>query len=175
MGGSPSTQNLFESWNSVERKGRRDVKIYFDVSCLNRPFDDQDQVRIRLESEAVAVIFEEIDNGRWKQVSSQMVDIEIEAIQNEERLRRVVALLADRHDTVELTEEVFRRAGTLERLGFKAADAVHVAAAEAGTAHVLLTCDDRMLRRARRIKRQLKVRVENPVDWLREQTDANDT
>jgi hypothetical protein len=28
------------------------LRIYFDVSCLNRPFDDQDQERIRLETEA---------------------------------------------------------------------------------------------------------------------------
>ena len=27
--------------------------IYLDVCCLNRPFDDQTQERIRLESEAV--------------------------------------------------------------------------------------------------------------------------
>jgi hypothetical protein len=34
------------------------VKIYLDVSCLNRPFDDQGQVRIRLETEAVTIILE---------------------------------------------------------------------------------------------------------------------
>ena len=28
-------------------------KIYFDVCCLNRPFDDQSQARIRLEAEDV--------------------------------------------------------------------------------------------------------------------------
>ena len=29
------------------------MKIYLDVCCLNRPFDDQTQDRIHLESEAV--------------------------------------------------------------------------------------------------------------------------
>jgi hypothetical protein len=32
------------------------VRIYLDVSCLNRPFDDQRQVRIRLESEAILAV-----------------------------------------------------------------------------------------------------------------------
>ena len=30
--------------------------VYLDVCCLNRPFDDQTQDRIRLESEAVLLI-----------------------------------------------------------------------------------------------------------------------
>jgi hypothetical protein len=29
------------------------LRIYLDACCLNRPFDDQTQERIRLESEAV--------------------------------------------------------------------------------------------------------------------------
>ena len=36
------------------------MTIYLDVSCLNRPFDDQSQDRIRRESEAVLEIFDEI-------------------------------------------------------------------------------------------------------------------
>ena len=33
-------------------------RIYLDVCCLNRPFDDQAQERVRLESEAVkSVLF----------------------------------------------------------------------------------------------------------------------
>jgi hypothetical protein len=33
-------------------------RIYLDVCCLNRPFDDQCQERIRLESEAILLILE---------------------------------------------------------------------------------------------------------------------
>jgi len=32
------------------------MKIYMDVCCLNRPFDDQKQDRIRVESDAVLAI-----------------------------------------------------------------------------------------------------------------------
>ena len=52
------------------------MKIYLDVSCLNRPFDDQAQVRIRLEAEAVLLILERFDDGAWEQVSSDMAAIE---------------------------------------------------------------------------------------------------
>ena len=35
------------------------MKVYMDVCCLNRPFDDQSQERIKLESETVLMIFDE--------------------------------------------------------------------------------------------------------------------
>ncbi len=34
------------------------MKIYLDNSALNRPFDDQSQIKIKLESEAVLYILE---------------------------------------------------------------------------------------------------------------------
>jgi len=36
------------------------MRIYLDVCCLNRPFDDQTQERIHLESEAVLIILSNI-------------------------------------------------------------------------------------------------------------------
>ena len=41
-------------------------------------------------------------------------------------------------------------------------------ATERGEVEVLLTTDDKFLRRARREAARLKVRVENPVIWLTE-------
>jgi len=151
------------------------VRIYFDVSCLNRPFDDQRPTRVRLEAEAVTLIFERIDAGRWRQVSSQIAEIEIAAISDVERRRRVRVLLPGRKERVALTRSTFARAGQLAELGLKPADALHVAAAESSKADVLLTCDDRLYRRARRLRSQLRVRVDNPLSWLQENADAPDT
>ena len=47
------------------------------MSCLDRAFDDQSQQRIRLETEAISLIFNRIDAGEWTHVSSQMVRLEI--------------------------------------------------------------------------------------------------
>lgn len=150
------------------------MKIYLDVSCLNRPFDDQSQPRIRLESEAVALILEQIDAGDWRQVSSEIAEIEIAAIPEPECRRRIHALLPPRRDTIRLSAPIFARAAVLERLGFKPADALHVAAAERLNADVFLTCDDRLCRQAARHKSLLKVRVANPLTWLKENPDASD-
>jgi PIN domain-containing protein len=147
------------------------MKLYLDVSCLNRPFDDQTQARIRLESEAVTLIFEGIDALKWEEASSRMVEIEVSAIADEIRRRRVLELVPQ--GRIGLTTSVFDRARELVIRGFGAADSVHLAAAEYAGADVVLSCDDRLLKRARRIADELKVRVLNPVDWLKEQNDAS--
>jgi hypothetical protein len=39
------------------------MRLYIDLSCFNRPFDNQAQDRIRLETEAVLVILTRIVEG----------------------------------------------------------------------------------------------------------------
>ena len=149
------------------------MKIYLDVSCLNRPFDDQTQPRIRLESDAVTIILGQIDAGIWELKSSRMAEIEVAAIADATRRRRVFLLLPE--DRMELSPPVFDRARRLVDRGLHAADAVHVAAAEFLGADVLLTCDDRLLRRCGRMTDELRVKVASPVQWLQEQDDAADS
>jgi hypothetical protein len=47
---------------------------------------------------------------------------------------------------------------------------LHIACAEGRACDVLLTTDDRLLKKAIRYRSRLRVRVENPVNWLMEQT-----
>ncbi|WP_146452180.1 hypothetical protein [Bythopirellula polymerisocia] len=73
---------------------------------------------------------------------------------------------------IELKGLIFVRARQLVTRGFGAADAVHLAAAESLQVDVLLTCDDRWLRKSRQLADEIKIRVANPVEWLKEQYDA---
>jgi len=52
------------------------MRIYLDNCCFNRPFDDQRQVRIRLESEAKLYIQEFILLGKVDLVWSYILDYE---------------------------------------------------------------------------------------------------
>jgi len=49
-------------------------KIYLDVCCFNRPFDDQTQERIKLETEAILLILKRFELGQWQWVSSETMD-----------------------------------------------------------------------------------------------------
>jgi hypothetical protein len=150
------------------------MKIYLDVSCLNRPFDNQSQVRVRIETTAITLVFERIDAGLWEQVSSEMARIEVDAIADVNRRTRVRLLLPESASIMKLDATTFQRARELVAMGFKAADAVHVTAAEGAGADVMLSCDDRMCRLAERRRGDLRVRVANPVDWLKELEDDVD-
>ncbi|MCI0331748.1 MAG: PIN domain-containing protein [Planctomycetes bacterium] len=99
-----------------------------------------------------------------------MAEIETSAITDDIRRRRVLQLLPA--SRIDLSSSIFDRARELVNLGLHAADAMHVAAAETLDADVLLTCDDRLLRRNRKIADEFSVRIANPVDWLKEQDDA---
>ena len=143
------------------------MKIYLDVCCLNRPFDDQSQERIRLESEAVLAIL-----GRSKTVtllSSEIVDIEISKIPDEDRKQKVMLLSSISRVNIVIDDEIIGRAKELNQMGFKSFDAFHIACSEKGEADVLLTTDDHLLKKAASQGHSLKVRLDNPLRWLMEE------
>jgi len=141
-------------------------KIYLDVCCWNRPFDDQTQTRVRLEAEAVLAIVLAVERGGWVLVHSEVADLEIAKISDAERRERLQLLIPRRHHFVSLNDEAVERAAALEELDFIGMDALHLAMAEQAKADVLLTTDDRLLHRAARNQERLRVQVMNPLFWL---------
>ena len=144
------------------------AKIYFDTCCINRPFDDQTQVRVRLEAEAILGILSRIENGEWKWVGSEVLMDEIEQTPDAQRLSRVKLLSDFVQDVVEVNEKEIKRAKELQKEGFQVFDALHIACAESAKADVLLSTDDSLLRQAKRVSKRLKVKVENPLAWVEE-------
>jgi predicted nucleic acid-binding protein len=118
---------------------------------------------------------ERVDEGRWIHVSSEIAQIEIDANPDPQRRARAQLLLPEAGNIVMLKPAIFTRAAALELLGFKAADALHLATAEEAAADVLLSCDDRFCRTAQRHTKRLRVRVRNPLNWLDEVEHAADS
>jgi predicted nucleic acid-binding protein len=143
-------------------------KIYLDASCLNRPFDDQSQERIRLEAEAVLLILARFERGELDWVGSEVLQFEIDQIPDVERSSRVRMLLNEVQHTVLLENSVVNRGRQLQKMGFEAMDALHLASAEFGKAGVFLTTDDQIIRVAGRRSGQLHIEVRSPLTWLRE-------
>lgn len=143
-------------------------KVYLDTCCLSRLFNDQTQVRIRQETNAVKTILTRFFTQHWYWISSTVVVNEIGKTPNEILRAEMETLLGMANLNVEGGAKETIRATQLEVLGFKWLDALHIACAESGNADVLLTTDDRMLRRAKRLNLRLRVRVENPYTWLQE-------
>ena len=138
-----------------------------DACCLNRLTDDQSQPRIAEEAEAVEQILRLLRAKALEWWSSTVLSAETSNNPDAERRYEVEALLLLATDTILLDSQIVRRAEELEALGYGAFDALHLSSAEAGSAEVLLTTDDRFVRRAARGVGSPRVRVLNPVEWLR--------
>jgi len=144
------------------------MKIYLDVCCLNRPFDDQTQTRIHLESEAIVSILQRVEDDEWQLISSDAVAYEIQKTPNEERQERLWSLESRATMRVEITGSILQRAEEVEKLGFKTYDALHLSFAESAEVDVFLSTDDKLLNQAQRFKKEINLAVANPLSWLQE-------
>lgn len=142
------------------------VRIYLDTSVYNRPFDDQQQPRIWLETMALSVILQMIESGDGVLVTSSVVSYETSKNPHTERrawVRRVSALAGE---FVNVHPAIRQRATVLERSGIKALDALHVACAESVAADFLLTCDDQLIRRYTQFG-NTNMNITDPVTFVR--------
>lgn len=143
------------------------MRTYLDLCCLKRPFDDQSQPRIHLESEAVLAL---LGASEEKLEVLRSAALELENDQNPlaQRAAKVRLWLEALPATEILDAALADRTKELMAFGFKNFDALHLASAEALSADLLCTCDDRFLAAASRHASRLKVRVLNPIDLVRE-------
>lgn len=123
------------------------MKLYLDNSVLNRPFDDQRQPRIWLETLSFGLVLRLIEANKATMIRSTIH--ELENGRNPFALRRkwVERCLGLAQEMVLVSDEITARAKELERGGLKPLDSLHLACALAGGADRFLTCDDRLLRR----------------------------
>lgn len=124
--------------------------VYLDVCVLCRPFDDQQQARIRLETEALALILAHIRKSDCDLTISPVHFAEIESIRQPEE-RQHLQLLLERLGTETPFDlsSTRQRAETLAGMGMGVADAAHVAFAEAAQAD-FVTVDDQLLKQCNR-------------------------
>ena len=146
------------------------MKFYLDVCCLNRPFDNQTQIRIHLEAEAVIAIIGQVENDSWQWVSSDAVTYEISKTPNEERQERLRSMESSATTRMPLTDSILRKAEKFQQLGFTTYDALHLVFAIEANVDVFLSTDDKLLRRARRYSEEISISVANPLSWLQKVT-----
>jgi predicted nucleic acid-binding protein len=142
------------------------MKVYLDMCAWKRPFDDQTQGRILIETTAVIRILDAAAAGILTLCNSAALEVENQRNTNRQRRERVRVLLATTGRGVPASPEVLSRAEHLAQQGFGDLDALHLAFAEHLHADYFATVDDELL--ARRAKTKLGVRVTDVIDLLRE-------
>jgi len=122
------------------------------------------QVSLNLFS--ILDIFKRFSSGKWQLVSSEVIEAELIRMSNLDKLDRIRELLQVTQNKIILTEEIDKRSQEIEKLGFGLYDSFHIACAETAKVDVLLTTDDRLLKKAIKYSYFLKIKVDNPVTWF---------
>ncbi len=144
------------------------AKIYFDVCCLGRPYDDQSQDRVRIEAHAVLELLERVRLSQDYWVTSDVVFDEISRDNEPFRRERLFGSLEYSSSIVDFETSWVPRVHDLIALGFCLVDALHLRCAESANCDVLLTTDDKFHRLGQRHSDKMLVRIANPIEWLHE-------
>ena len=143
----------------------RKPKLYLDMCCYNRPYDDQQQTRIHLESLAKLHIQRLLTNEDLDFVWSFM--LELENSKNPYPLRRET-IHKFSYRCVHYVDEsnvdaVIQIALPIMASGVKEKDALHVACAIHTSCDYFLTTDDRLLK-----YKTERIKLVNPVQFISE-------
>ncbi|MBO5559101.1 hypothetical protein [Ruminococcus sp.] len=140
------------------------MRIYLDNCCYNRPYDDQSQLRISLESQAKVYVQNMIRNGELELATSFILAYENSKNRVEEK-RNAIASFMESYSTIYVSGEFKERAETIANeimsTGVKAADALHTACAIISGCEYMLTTDDRLLK-----YKSDKIKIVNPTEFI---------
>jgi len=146
------------------------MRVYLDVCCFNRPFDDQSQDKVRLEAEAVIGMLKRCENRAWTLVGSDIIKLEISKTQDHVKRQKVLLLYEGAAEIIKYNAQIKIRAAQLREKGIKLLDSLHLAFAEDANVDVFLTTDTRLFRVAERIS--IRIRIDNPVNFYLEVLDS---
>ena len=141
------------------------MRLYLDNCCFNRPFDDQSQIRIRLETEAKLKIQEEIRSGTFQLIWSYILDYENNRNPFQERKLRIKKWKKYAIEDVEENSVVIETALRLNEKGFHKIDSLHIACAIISNCKYFLTTDDQILKHTRLLN---DIEINDPIGFIKE-------
>lgn len=145
--------------------------LYLDMNIDKRAIDDQSQMRIRLETVAITMIFSLVESGQLSARWSFVLEYENSRdpiLERREFVARVARCCERTIEPVEAIRSLARKLADAHEI--RGRDALHLAAAELSGCDYLVTCDDRLVRQGQKLKEQgvLALVVINPAELLQE-------
>jgi len=136
-------------------------RIYLDNCCFNRPYDEQTQLKIYLETQAKLHVQNLVYEKKVELVWSFILTFENS--QNIFKAKKTAILQWENLSSyfVEMSEDIRLMAKDIMTTGVKAADAAHVACAIAGHCDYFLTVDKRLLK-----YQDNRIIICNPIEFI---------
>jgi len=141
------------------------MRVYLDNCCFNRPFDDQDSLTVRLETEAKLQVQSMVKSGVLMLGWSYVLDFENAANPYEERRTEIQRWVEIADQYVEETSEILNSMRAAVAKGLKPLDALHLACAMAMPCEIFLTVDKGVLRKASLFE---GIRILSPISFVME-------
>ena len=121
------------------------MRVYLDCCAYNRPFDDQRNIIIHIETEAKLVIQQMIKDNKLALIWSDVLDYENSDNIFEERRIKISQWETLASCKVEMNDEVIDKARTYMKKGLKQKDAAHIACAVYANGDYFITVDKKIL------------------------------
>lgn len=140
-------------------------RLYLDNCCYNRPFDDQNQIRIFLESQAKLYIQDLIIKRQLVLACSYFSYYENNDNPHEERRFSITRFFKNASIIVnyDKSEIVEAKAAEIMQYRIKNKDALHIASAIEAECDYFVTTDDNIIKRYA----GNEIHVCNPVDFVK--------
>lgn len=146
------------------------MRVYLDMCCYNRPYDDQSQIKVSLETQAKLYIQDLIQKEQLELVSSYM--LRYECGQNPYEMRRkAIMQFVDMYTAAyvgpERRSEIESMASEIMSTGVKFKDACHVASAIYAKCGCFISTDKRLLK-----YKTDRIKLVTPIEFVTETEDV---
>lgn len=142
------------------------MKVYLDNCCFNRPYDDQDQILISMETQAKLHIQQLIKDGNILLVTSFILWYELNQNPYSMRKKGITDFIKENtSEFVNVDEDghIRKKAEEIMTTGVKMKDAYHIACAIEAGCDYLVTTDKRMLKYSTE-----EISIVNPINFVQE-------
>lgn len=140
------------------------MKLYLDMCVYNRPFDDQCQPRIMLETQIFIMLLSMISEGRFELLNSFALEYENSKNPNIENILKISDFLGYSTEYISYDKGILDKSLEFEKYGLMGMDAVHIACAEKAKADFFVTCDDNLIKKLKRID-NIRIVYYNVIDF----------
>jgi predicted nucleic acid-binding protein len=123
---------------------KKKLNIYLDNCCFNRPYDDQTQLRVELETKAKLFIQALIEEDKVDLTISYISDLENEVNPYQDRKSGIEDFFRHAKYDIDESDEILATAAEIEGKGAKPKDALHVSCAIHSGCEYFITTDDKL-------------------------------
>jgi len=138
------------------------IRVYLDNCAYNRPFDNQQNLLVRIETEAKLAIQQKIKDNELSLIWSDVLDYENNDNPFMERREQIAEWNYFACEKVELNTEIIEKAREYMKIGLRQKDAAHIACAIQGSGEYFITVDKKIINKG--IK---EITVIDPIEFIR--------